>query len=414
VRRWETDRAGWREWQEPNSPWGGGHPQRVTPDAVAHLSVDGEEAVVFIEVDLATMTHTVLREKVARYLAYRDSTRWQDEFPYCPPMLLLTTTATRAAGFAKTAGRVLDAHRPGFDERDRAAVLVSAACGLVRDPGRAVAEHCWSTPDAAELTLTEILAERAAARRASQAWFYERDVVQVRQAHINSLSWDARRVKADEIGSEPAADYLHMVVDADPERFHDRDTDLAVQVATWLQQLRSRDRDFRPREAAQPFLAALEAHHDTMWRGMARRLLAAHEQAPDHPRLYEPAATLAAGRLPDPDQILALDQPPEQTRDQIQHALLGDYHTRRTADIDQHLAGLGRRQRRHADRAALEAGYDNEHLCVCDTCGLVYLDEQATSRCDHCSGTIRDWQNRASVTGLAPLLTAIRDRLVRR
>lgn len=59
---------------------------------------------------------------------------------------------------------------------------------------------------------------------------------------------------------------------------------------------------------------------------MACRLLATHEQAPDHPRLYEPAATLAAGRLADPDQIIALDQPPEQTRDQIQNALLGDYH----------------------------------------------------------------------------------------
>jgi len=99
---------------------------------------------------------------------------------------------------------------------------------------------------------------------------------------------------------------------------------------------------------------------------MACRLLAAHEQAPDHPRLYEPAATLAAGRLADPDQIIALDQPPEQTRDQIQNALLGDYHARRTAAIDQHLAGLGWRERRHADRAVLAAGCDNEHhLCMC-------------------------------------------------
>jgi len=47
-------------------------------------------------------------------------------------------------------------------------------------------------------------------------------------------------------------------------------------------------------------------------------------------------------------------------------------------------------------------------------CGPVYLDEQVTSRCDHCSGTIRDWRHRASVTGLAPPLTAIRDRPARR
>src|SRR5690606_36483171 len=59
VREWLTDRAGWQEWVR-SGRWSS-HPSRLTPDALATLTLpDGGEAVVFIEVDLASMTQTVL------------------------------------------------------------------------------------------------------------------------------------------------------------------------------------------------------------------------------------------------------------------------------------------------------------------------------------------------------------------
>jgi hypothetical protein len=54
---------------------------------------------VFVEVDLASMTQTLLKRKVARYLDYAADGAWEGTFPHCPPLLLLTTTPTRAATF---------------------------------------------------------------------------------------------------------------------------------------------------------------------------------------------------------------------------------------------------------------------------------------------------------------------------
>src|SRR5262249_39674944 len=82
-----THRAGWHEW-EAGAYWSRRY--RLTPDAVAHVTMpDGSPAVAFIEVDLASMTQTLLKEKVARYLAYAADRAWEGIHPYCPPMLLL-------------------------------------------------------------------------------------------------------------------------------------------------------------------------------------------------------------------------------------------------------------------------------------------------------------------------------------
>jgi len=165
----------------------------VTPDAVATVRFDGTEVVAFIEVDLASMTQTLLKQKVSRYLAYSDDLAWQDRYPYCPPLLPFTTTATRAATFTRAAGHVLAQDRGRRDCNHPAAALVVAACGHVRDPGNAITEPCWALPDAtADLTISEILAERTAAKEASEAWLYERDVVQRRRDDIDALRAIAR------------------------------------------------------------------------------------------------------------------------------------------------------------------------------------------------------------------------------
>jgi hypothetical protein len=53
----------------------------VTPDAVARLTLaGGESTAVVIEVDLASMTQTLLRQKVERYLAYAADQAWDGVF----------------------------------------------------------------------------------------------------------------------------------------------------------------------------------------------------------------------------------------------------------------------------------------------------------------------------------------------
>jgi DNA-binding transcriptional ArsR family regulator len=101
VGGWLTDRAGWQEWDGP-SAWPRRY--RLTPDAVAQARLSGSgDVVAFVEVDLASMTQTLLKQKVARYLAYAADRAWYGVHPQCPPLLLLTTTATRAATFVRAA-----------------------------------------------------------------------------------------------------------------------------------------------------------------------------------------------------------------------------------------------------------------------------------------------------------------------
>jgi len=108
---WLADRAGWQEWLGTRRYGYGSSRYRLTPDAVATVTLPGGGAVAFVEVDLATMTQTLLKEKLARYLTYADDAASKDVFPHCPPLLLPTTTATRAATFVRTARQLLDRER---------------------------------------------------------------------------------------------------------------------------------------------------------------------------------------------------------------------------------------------------------------------------------------------------------------
>ncbi|NJC70033.1 helix-turn-helix domain-containing protein [Planosporangium thailandense] len=153
-----TDRAGWQGW-DGTRPWSRRH--RLTPDAVVRLALaGGESPAVLIEVDLASMTQTLLRQKVERYLAYAAARAWGGVFAQCPPLLLLTKTATRAATFVRTARSLLEQHERQYGGADPADEPVVAACGLVLEPARAVTEACWMLSDiaASEVTLREIWA----------------------------------------------------------------------------------------------------------------------------------------------------------------------------------------------------------------------------------------------------------------
>lgn len=414
VVEWLTDRAGWQEWERPGL-WSS-HRYRLTPDAVARFTLPGASNVVaFVEVDLASMTQTLLKQKLARYVAYADDRAWEGVYPHCPPLLLFTTTATRAATFARTAAQVVGRR---FEPDDPAAELVVAACGLVRDPARAVVEPCWMLPEtaAAELTLEESLVERVDALAASERWRHHQETVVRRRADIEALR-DLRSFSAlaDWLDSKLAAEALQTLIGTDPTGFLDSEPDLAQRIIDWGERRRRTDR-FTARERARSLVSTLESLHVAMWRDQARRLLAAEDHlAAGEPRVYRLAATLAAGSLAAAEEIALLDLAPTRTRQNLQREVFGDYLARRADAVDREWESFGRRDRRRISREQLAAAYDSDHLLVCDTCQLIYPKDQPDAPyvawCRYCDGALLEGLERDTTTPLLERLDPLRRRL---
>jgi hypothetical protein len=415
VEEWLTDRAGWQEW-EAGTYWSRRY--RLTPDAVAHVTMpDGSPAVAFIEVDLASMTQTLLKEKVARYLAYAADRAWEGIHPYCPPILLLTTTATRAATFTRAAGQLIAQHEDRLPFEDPADVLVVAACGYVHNPARAITEACWKVPEAAaaELTLAELLSERLDAQMETEDRD-ARDAAVQRQADLDVLR-ELREVDllADWLYSRPAAEALNALIGTDPAAFLDREPDLAAQILEWARHWRRIPRSER-RERAKPLVPVLEARHATLWAQQARLLLSSQDRlAAVEPRLCRLITTLADGHLADEAEIAMLRAAPTRSRQQLQQDAWSDYPAQREAFVEAQWGALSRRGRRQTSREHLADAYDNEHLIICDTCQIIYLkvgpNTLLQQYCPHCGGTVIDWIDRASIVPLAHRLDGIRRRL---
>jgi DNA-binding transcriptional ArsR family regulator len=411
---WWTDRAGWQEWEAPGGY--AGRLRRLTPDGVLHARVAGAgDAAAFVEVDLASMPQTLLREKVSRYLTYAADRAWEGLHPHCPPLLLLTTTETRAATFVRTARRLVDGDPDGDG-------LVVVACGLVRDPGRAVVEACWKLPDPAEaeLTLAELLAERVAAQARAAHRYAREEALRRREDQLWRLGRAVASAHLDVRLGPAAGQALRHLVGADPGRFLDVEPELAGQVLHWW------GRDGRNggegRAAAEALRGALQLRHRQLWAAHARTLLAAAERlAGDDPEAAGLARRLGEGQLLDERDLQQLAQaPPRYSRAQIQHELTAAYTARRDQDIERRLAAMGRRERRRARAAELAAAADAEQLLACDTCALQYPrvgdDGYETNRegngCVHCAGgRLVDHAHRDQVATLTERLDAIRRRL---
>jgi len=429
LRRWWTDRAGWQEW-ETTRPGYGARLRRLTPDGAMLVDVDHDDvagtAAAWVEVDLATMSQAVLREKVTRYLAYATDRAWVGRWPHCPPLLLLTTTEARAATFIAAAGRQLAAARrgnlvyggqAGRDIAD-ADALVIAACALVRTPAAAVTgDPVWLLPGdpPARVSLAHLLAGRIVAQARAQ---HHRDQADAAAAH---------RERVDQLGA---------VLDAADDVARLLDVAIAVEVLALYPPvgrpgLPERDPQFVDAllhwwaDRTNPALAdraraVLVDRHDAAWREQAHLLLAAVDAHGDAPRYRVTAAALADGHLdPRGRTLLSVDEPPPRTWRQVQDAALDEHQALRDDQVATVWTRLSWRARRHTTPTQLGAEHDREHLLVCDTCAIAYPRPDPDgehwrdgARCPHCrAGTPLPYEHHDQVPTLNDRLTAIRARL---
>lgn len=118
-----------------------GRRRAVAPDARLELvDDDGRRLVGLLEVDLGTMSHRRLRAKARGYAGYAHVRGWRERHHFCPALLFATVAEPRALAFLNA----LEA------ELEDDAELFACACGLAREPERAVAAPVWQTANDAE------------------------------------------------------------------------------------------------------------------------------------------------------------------------------------------------------------------------------------------------------------------------
>lgn len=122
-----------------------GRERALAPDALILLRDDDRRGLLgFVELDMGTMSHARLKTKAAGYAAYAAQAAWTEHHPFCPCLLFLTTSETRAIAFLKVLGTHLDKHgRRNYYSRGYFEWFAAAACAHARKPERALAEACW-------------------------------------------------------------------------------------------------------------------------------------------------------------------------------------------------------------------------------------------------------------------------------
>lgn len=72
----------------------------IAPDALIEITdTDGQALLAFVELDMGTMSHRRLKQKASGYGDYAKAGAWRERHPFCPALLLVTTTEARARSF---------------------------------------------------------------------------------------------------------------------------------------------------------------------------------------------------------------------------------------------------------------------------------------------------------------------------
>jgi hypothetical protein len=408
-----------------------GRERAIAPDALIELHDEtGRRLLGWVELDLGTMSHTRLKTKAAGYSAYVAETAWQERHPFCPCLLFLTTTETRALRFLQTLQGVLEKQRrSGFNyysHRTTAPLLAAGACPYAHDPQRALTEACWDnlTLSSGGLNLADclngartgydaVLAERERERQATErARAHLRSDPEARRAHLRKQELRLDRAKLAAFGDEGVTALALLLARDEP-------MDAVEQAAFAALRSQLADDPLKTEYAETPeppnwtdeqAVARLAEQYKAQQQARLRELIARFGEGP---RLRAADDTLRRGELLGSYAWDSLDADAHHDRRgrAEQERLRFAYLARRDRELHLHKRDISLATRIARGRDALYELVDRELLRICSRCQeVVYPPEQQSSgggygyysqsvplpsRCHFCGNTeLEPWDER--------------------
>ena len=396
-----------------------GRERALAPDALIHLhDDDGRGLLAFVELDLGTMSHARLKTKAAGYAAYATQAAWTERHPFCPCLLFLTTTETRAISFLKMLTVLLGRRGGGSYYGRRRGYLdwfAAAACAHARDPEHALSEACWDDLVLAGggLTLTDCLNKArvayAATRASEEAEQRARDTErgrlranpEARRAYLQNKPLRFHGDHLDQFG-EAGATALSLLLNAS-DAMSDVERDAFAALARQLT-----DDPLEAEPAPEPVpptwtdAEAVAALVEVYRRRQRARIDELARRYGEGPTLRHDRTQLADGRLLDGYSCDSLEERArhDQQARQEQERLRLIYLDRREREARQrkHEAGLAARLAH--GRSAVYAIVDRDRLQICTRCDeivyppeperretVTYQQPAQPSRCHFCGGS---------------------------
>lgn len=400
-----------------------GRERALAPDALIHLrDDDGRGLLAFVELDLGTMSHARLKTKAAGYVAYAAEAAWAERHSFCPCLLFLTTTETRANAFLKIVNGLLEKHgRGNYYNRRRGFFdwFEAAACPHARDPERALAEICWDdlTLAGGGLTLADCLNKARAAYDARRA--KEEAEQRARETERERLRRSPQALRAhlreqhvrfhghlEQFGAAGATALALLIASSEPMNDLEGEAFAAI-----VRQLDGDLLEAKPAPAPVPpswsETQAVELLADTYRRKQRARLNELLRRYGEGPLLRMHRRDLDQGDLLGPVTVERLEDHARRDHDarQEQEQLRAAYLTRRDEEARERKHQLGLGTRLAHGSAALYPTLDRERLRACRYCDeIAYpqgrprrdqygrLVNRAAERCHFCgSSSLADW-----------------------
>lgn len=399
-----------------------GRERALAPDALIHLRDDnGRGLLAFVELDMGTMSHARLKTKASAYAAYAAQAAWTERHPFCPCLLFLTTTETRAIAFLKIVGAQLDKHGRGnyYSRRSYFEWFAAAACAHAREPGRALAEACWDDLALAGggLALSDCLdkarvaydARRAKEDAEERAREAERERLRARPEALRAHLRD-KHVRfhghLDQFGAAGAAALEHLLASQEGMSDVERDAFAAI-----VRQLDDDPLEAKPTPTPVPprwtETETVELLAETYLRRQSARLDELARQYGLGPRLRRLQQQLDNGELLSSYSWDALEGYAQHDHDarQQQEQLRVAHLDRRDREVRERKHQLGLATRIAQGPVALYPVIDRERLRICGRCEeIAYPSSEpgrdqygrpahrAAERCHFCGGSdLQPW-----------------------
>ena len=400
-----------------------GRERALAPDALIEFEDDtGRTLLGFLELDLGTMSHSRLKTKAAGYAAYAAEAAWTERHPFCPCLLFLTTTETRAISFLKTTQSLIDQYRRHassiYGRRGNLDWFAAGASAHARQPERALLEACWDnlTLSGGGLTLADCLnaarapydavrAKHAAEQRALEA---ERELLrtnpEARRSHLQEKRLDLHGSHLVEFGQTGQTALMLLLAARGPMTVTEQDAFVAFarQLDDDPLEARLAPIPVPPTWADEQAVAALVSEYRTVQRARVSELTRRYGEGP---QLRSDQHELAAGGLigrygwDTLEERARRDHNGRVEQDRLRLAYLNIRD--RDARQRRHETGLATRLAR--GRTAVLELVDKDKLRICGRCHeIAYPPElpepvgygsvpqhayQAPTRCHFCRGS---------------------------